>query len=98
LPDNIEQIGPRSYLITSYTPQKALLISFDSGSGRFRLLHSFCYPYGRTAIDNSLNSFFNFGQFADNRLHLSKIKKVSDREILVSDLLSARVLLVELNR
>ncbi len=95
-PDNMELISPETLIITSYQKNRADIIRFNLKTKKFSLLYNYEFNFGQTALNNHLNSFFIFLQFADNRLRLSQIKNFNN-DILISDYLSSKIIRIRLN-
>jgi len=64
-------------------------------TGRFDSLLRSSYPYGDTSLDAANNSFFQRGQYADGILSITRLREAPDGRLVVSDLPSGRLFLLD---
>ncbi len=81
-------------LITSHSAGELFIISFDSRTKKFALLHREKYPFGETAFTGNNSSFFVRGQFGDCVYDLSKIRTDAQGRFWVSDFLSGKLFIL----
>jgi len=95
-PDNIFPWSDR-LVITSHSGKELQLTSFDPGTRKFEILHSFEYPYGDTRFDTGNVSFYLRGQFGDALYSITRGKVDASGRLWISDFLSGRVFILSRN-
>lgn len=95
-PDNIASLG-KNIFITSHNRDSFCFVKFNTESKIFEKIIEFDYPYGDTSFDSTNSAFYQKGQFADSVYEISKIVFGGDGKIRITDFLSGRLFIVNLN-
>ncbi|MCU0275403.1 MAG: hypothetical protein MUF02_00850 [Acidobacteria bacterium] len=92
-PDQIVSRGD-ALLITCHSAGELGILSFDTKSKKFSLLHRESYPYGQVSFAGSNSSFFVRGQFGDCVYDLCRACFDIQGRAWVSDFLSGRLFII----
>lgn len=93
-PDGLARWGDR-LVVAGHSPGAVELLAWDPQTGRFDSLLRSSYPYGDTSLDAANNSFFQRGQYADGILSITRLREAPDGRLVVSDLPSGRLFLLD---